>query len=149
MSVTFFDLVFDIKLGTLAVCADTPTFHVRASSDAGASFAAEVNPPGSEFFSDWSIGNGNISCPAPENTDTDNSTRLFIIPTNALSTSTPIDGLPSVSASQSRSLAADDAGNAFVASQLNGGGVQLDRLAAGATIQWQELAQVHALVEEG
>jgi hypothetical protein len=31
------------------------------------------------------------------------------------------------------SLAADDAGNAFVASQLNGGGVQLDRLAAGAT----------------
>ena len=41
--------------------------------------------------------------------------------------------MPSVSASQTRSLAADTAGNAFVASQLNSGAVQLDRLAFGAT----------------
>lgn len=60
MSVTFFDLVFDVRLGTLAVVADTPAFHVRVSSDAGVTFAPEVNPPGSEFFSDWAIGNGSI-----------------------------------------------------------------------------------------
>lgn len=38
-----------------------------------------------------------------------------------------------MSTAQSRSVSADAAGNAFVASQLNGGGVQLDRLAAGAS----------------
>jgi hypothetical protein len=55
-----FDLVFDVRLGTFAVVADSPTFHVRVSSDAGVTFASEVNPPGSEFFSDWAIGNGTI-----------------------------------------------------------------------------------------
>jgi hypothetical protein len=133
MSITFFDLVFDVRLGTLAVTADTPTFHVRTSSDAGVTFAPEVNPPGSEFFSDWAIGNGTIFVSGTRNTGTDNSVRLFLIPSSAPTTSTSVAGLPSVSASQTRSVAADDVGNAFVASQLNGGGVRLDRLAAGAT----------------
>jgi len=57
---------------------------------------------------------------------------LILIPAAAPTTSTPVGGLPPVSP-QNRSVAADDLGNAFVASQLNGGGVQLDRLAAGAT----------------
>jgi cysteine-rich repeat protein len=132
MSVTFFDLIFDVRLGTLAVGADTPTFHVRTSSDGGVTFAPEVNPPGSEFFSDWAIGNGSIFVSGTRNTGTDNSTRLFLIPSGAPTTSTSVAGLPSVSASQTRSVAADDLGNSFVASQLNGGGVQLDRLAFGA-----------------
>ncbi len=132
MAVAFFDLVFDVRLGTLAVTADTPTFHIRTSSDAGVTFAPEVAPPGSQFFSDWAIGNGTIFVagisPGPGN-----STLLYLIPSAAPTTSTSVDGLPAVSAAQTRSIAADDAGNAFVASQLNGGGVQLDRLAAGAT----------------
>jgi len=127
MAVVFFDLVFDIRLGTLAVCTDSPGFHVRVSSDAGVSFAPEANPPGSEFFSDWAIGNGNIfvsgaSPPA-----------LFVIPTSNVSTSTFVPGLPAVSTVQTRTVGADDAGNAFVASEVAGGGVQLDRLATGAT----------------
>lgn len=133
MSVAFFDLVFDVRLGTLAVVADDPFFHVRVSSDAGVTFASEVNPPGYEFFSDWAIGNGTIFVSgtnfpfAP-----DNSVNMFLIPSSAPTTSTSITGLPFVSASQTRSVAADDLGNAFVASQLNGGGAQLDRLASGA-----------------
>jgi cysteine-rich repeat protein len=133
MSITFFDLVFDVRLGTLAVTGDTPTFHVRVSSDAGVTFAPEVNPPGSEFFSDWTIGNGTIFVSGTRNTGTDNSVNLFRIPSSAPTTSMAVAGLPSVSASQTRSVAADDTGNAFIASQLNGGGVRLDRLAAGAT----------------
>jgi hypothetical protein len=133
LAVQFFDLVFDIKLGTLAVCTDSPTFHVRVSGDAGVSFGAGVNPPGAEFFSDWTIGNGNIFVSGTDFFLGGNSNLLFVIPANAVSTSSAVDGLPRVSTPQSRSLAADDAGNAFVASQLNGGGVQLDRLAAGAT----------------
>jgi cysteine-rich repeat protein len=133
MSVTFFDLLFDVRVGTLAVTADSPTFHVRTSSDAGVTFAPEVNPPGSEFFSDWAIGNGTIFVSGTANGSSGNPTRLFLIPSSAPTTSTSVAGLPSVSATQTRSVAADDAGNAFVASQLNGGGVQLDRLAAGAT----------------
>jgi cysteine-rich repeat protein len=132
MAITFFDLVFDVRLGTLAVTADTPTFHIRTSSDAGLTFAPEVDPPGSEFFSDWAIGNGTIFVSGTQN-GAGNSTRLFLIPASAPTTSTSVAGLPSVAAAQTRSVAADDAGNAFVASQLNGGGVQLDRLAAGAT----------------
>jgi cysteine-rich repeat protein len=134
MSITFFDLVFDVRLGTLAVTADTPTFHVRVSSDAGVTFAPEVNPPGSEFFSDWAIGNGTIFVSGTQNGGSGNSTSLFLIPSSAPTTSTSIAGLPSVSAAQTRSIAADDTGNAFIASQLNGGGVQLDRLAAGASV---------------
>lgn len=132
MAVSFFDLVFDVRVGTLAVCADTPFFHVRTSSDGGVSFAPEVNPPGSEFFSDWAIGNGQIFVSGTALGFPDNSTSLYLIPAGTPSTSTSVPGLPSVSASQTRSVAADDLGNAFVASQLNGGGVQLDRLATGA-----------------
>ncbi|XXF75415.1 hypothetical protein P2318_20350 [Myxococcaceae bacterium GXIMD 01537] len=132
MNVAFFDLVFDVRVGTLAVTADTPTFHVRTSSDAGVTFAPEVNPPGSEFFSDWAIGNGTIFVSGTKLNPPDNSTNLFLIPASAPTTSTFVAGLPSVSASQTRSVAADDLGNAFVASQLNGGGVQLDRLGVGA-----------------
>jgi cysteine-rich repeat protein len=131
MSVSFFDLVFDVRLGTLAVCADTPSFHVRTSSDGGISFAPEVNPPGLEFFSDWATGNGLIFV-SGTGFFIDNSTLLYLIPSSAPSTSTFVAGLPSVSAAQTRSVAADDLGNAFVASQLNGGGVQLDRLATSA-----------------
>ena len=131
MAVAFFDLVFDVRLGTLAVTADTPAFHVRTSSDAGVTFAPEVAPPGSQFFSDWAIGNGTIFVGGTHLIGS-NSTLLYLIPSAAPTTSTSVDGLPFVSASQTRSVAADDGGNAFVASQLDGGGVQLDRLAAGA-----------------
>ena len=130
MSVVFFDLLFDVGLGTLAVCADTPGFHIRASSDAGVTFSTEVNPPGAEFYSDWAIGNGRIFAVG---TSGGSDNQIFVIPTNALSTSTSVAGLQSVSASQTRSIAADTAGNAFVASQLNSGAIQLDRLAFGGT----------------
>lgn len=129
MSIVYFDLVYDITLGTLAVVADTPTFHIRASSDGGATFAAEVNPAGSEFYSDWTIGNGKIYV---SGTSGGNAANVYVISTTDLTTATPVGGLPVVTAAQTRSLAADAAGNAFVASQLNAGGVQLDRLAHGA-----------------
>lgn len=133
MSVAFFDLVFDVRRGTLAVTADTPTFHVRTSEDAGETFAAEVAPPGSQYFSDWAIGNGTIFVTGTRLASPDNSTGLFAIPSAAPGTSSFVAGLPSVSASQTRTISADDQGNAFVASQLDGGGVRLDRLAAGAS----------------
>ena len=63
-----------------------------------------------------------------------NSTMLFLIPSNDLATSRFVTGLPFVAWSpRTRSLTADDAGNAYVVSRLDGGGAQLDRLAAGAT----------------
>jgi cysteine-rich repeat protein len=131
MSIVFFDLLYDIVQQTLVVAADTPTFHIRASSDGGASFATEANPAGSEFYSDWAIGNGKIYC---SGTSGGNAALLYVVASDALGTSTTISGLPIVTAAQTRSLAADASGNAFVASQLDAGaGVQLDRLANGAT----------------
>lgn len=131
MSIVFFDLLYDVVLGTLVIGADTPTFHIRASSDAGVNFATEVNPAGSEFYSDWAIGNGKIYV---SGTSGGNSALLYVISTSDLATSTSVSGLPLVTAAQTRSLAADAGGNAFVASQLDAAaGVQLDRLAFGAS----------------
>lgn len=134
MMVSFFDLLYDKRIGTLLVTADTPTFHVRVSTDGGATFAPEVNPPGSAFFSDWAVGHQRAFVAGTRLVGQDTSVSLYIIPTDAPSTSTSVDTLPSVGTNQSRSVAADEAGNAFVASQLDGGaGVQLDRLPFNAT----------------
>jgi hypothetical protein len=133
MSIAFFDLLFDVVHGTLAVCADTPTFHVRVSDDAGVSFNAEARPAGAEYYSDWAIGNGKIFVSGTNLGAAGGAANLYIISTTSVSSSAFVAGLPAVSAAQTRSVAADTAGNAFVASQLNGGGVQLDRLAFGAS----------------
>ncbi len=131
MSIAFFDLLYDVVLGTLAVTADTPGFHIRASTDAGVTFADEANPPGQEFYSDWAIGNGNIFAVGINLGAQGDSNRLYIIPSSDVATSSFVAGLPVVTTPQSRSVAADAAGNAYVGSQLNGGGVQLDRLGVG------------------
>lgn len=133
MSIAFFDLIYDVALGTLAVCTDTPAFHVRISDDGGATFGAEVNPPGQQFFSDWALGAGTIFVVGNHLSGQGSSTSVHGIPSGAPTTSTQVFGLPLVTSAQTRSVAADAAGNVFVASQLDGGGVQLDRLATGAT----------------
>ncbi|MBC7975260.1 MAG: DUF4215 domain-containing protein, partial [Myxococcales bacterium] len=128
MGIAFFDLLYDVVQGTLAVTADTPGFHIRVSTDAGVTFAAEANPPGQEFFSDWAIGNGNIFAVGINLGAQGDANRLYIIPSSNVATSSFVAGLPVVTTPQSRSVAADAEGNAYVGSQLNGGGVQLDRL---------------------
>lgn len=133
MSIAYFDVMYDVVQGTVVVAADTPGFHVRVSNDRAVSFASEVNPPGQEYYSDWGIGNGQLFTSGINLGGSGNSTSLYVIPTSAPTTSTQVFGLPSVGTAQSRSVAGDTAGNAFVGSQLDGGGVQLDRLAVGAT----------------
>jgi hypothetical protein len=132
MSIAFFDLLYDVKKGTLAVCADTPSFHIRTSSDRGLTFADEVNPPGSEYYSDWAIGNGKIFVSGTNLGGSGNAASLYVIGTDDLTSSVAVGGLPAITTSQARSIAANELGDAFVASQLDGGGVQLDRLPAGA-----------------
>jgi len=133
MSIAYFDLLYDAVQGGVVVVADTPAFHVRVSSDVGATFASEVNPPGQEYYSDWGIGNGRIFVSGINLGGSGSSTSLYIIPVSDPTTSTSVSGLPLVSTAQSRTVAGDTAGNAFVASQLNGGGIQLDRLVVDAT----------------
>ena len=133
MSIAFFDVLFDIVQGTVVVAADTPGFHIRASNDGGVTFASEVNPPGQQYYSDWALANGKIFAVGINLGASGEAGRIYIIPTSNLTTSTSVSGLPIVSTAQTRSVAADDVGNAFVASQLNGGGVQLDRLVSNAT----------------
>jgi cysteine-rich repeat protein len=132
MSIAFFDLLYDVALGTLVVAADTPSFHVRASTDGGVTFASEVSPPGSEFYSDWALGNGTIFAVGTNLGSSGNATLIYTIPTSALTTSSSVSGLPGVSSAQTRTVTADTAGNAYVASQLNSGAIQLDRLPFGA-----------------
>ena len=133
MTIAFFDLVYDIRLRSVAVTADTPSFHVRLSNDMGQTFANEVSPPGQEFYSDWAMSNGQLYTVGINIGGLGSSTKLYVIPTSAPTTSTAISGLPLVHTAQSRSVTADAGGNAYVCSQLDGGGVQLDQLAFGAT----------------
>ncbi|HEY4244448.1 MAG TPA: DUF4215 domain-containing protein [Kofleriaceae bacterium] len=129
-----FDLIYDVRTHIVgAVASSPPSFRILLSGDEGATFAGEVNPPGQEFFSDWAISNGEIFVSGTNIGLLGNSTQLYIIPASAPTTSVAISGLPQVSTLQSRSLTADANGNAYVVSQLNGGGIQLDRLAFGAT----------------
>ncbi len=133
MSIAFFDLVYDIALGTLAVVADTPTFHVRVSNDGGVTFASEVNPPGQQYYSDWTIGNGVIFVSGTNLGSQGDSDSVYRIPSNAPTTSTRVVGLPTMTTAQARTVAADAAGNLFAGSQLDSGGIQLDRLPAGSS----------------
>jgi hypothetical protein len=131
MGIAFFDLLVDVVTQTVVIATDTPDFHIRASTDHAVSFAAEVNPPGAEFYSDWAIGNGKVFAVGTRLFGADDSQNLYIIPTSDLTTSTAVAGLPSVGTSQTRSVSADAEGNAYVMSQLDGSGIQLDRLDFG------------------
>jgi len=133
MTIAFFDLSYDVRQRTVVVSADTPSLHLRISTDRGATFATEVVAPGQEFYSDWSMGNGEIFVSGINIGGLGNSTRLYVIPTSAPTTSTAISGLTLVHTAQSRSVMADANGNAYVSSQRDGGGVQLDRLPFGST----------------
>jgi cysteine-rich repeat protein len=106
MSIAFFDLLFDAVHGTLAVCADTPTFHIRVSDDAGVSFNAEVKPPGSEYYSDWAIGNGKIFVSGTNLGSAGGAANLYIVSTSSVTSSTFVAGLPAVTAARRSSTAA-------------------------------------------
>jgi cysteine-rich repeat protein len=127
------DVLYDPAQREVVATAEGFNFEVRASSDAGVTFSSEVNPPGLVDYPDWAMGGGNIFVAGTNSGGTGNAATLFIIPTSALSTSNAVVGLPVVNVAQSRSLAADLAGNAYVASELDSGGVRIDRLATGAT----------------
>lgn len=128
------DLVCDSATGNLTVCSDTPGFHLRTSTDGGVTFGVEVNPDGLQYYSDWALGNGRIFVSGANLTSTEGSSdRFHIIPLDAPGTSSTVIGLPVITTNYSRTVAADALGNAYAASGLNGGGVRLDRLAAGAS----------------
>lgn len=132
MTIAFFDFIYDVRLGTVACVADTPSFHIRLSDDNASSFASEVVAPGQEFYSDWGMGNGQIYVSGVNIGGLGNSTKLYVVPTSSPTTSVAISGLPNVHTAQSRSVTANAQGDAYVSSQLDGNGVQLDRLQFGA-----------------
>ena len=128
-----FDLTYDVRLHTVAVAASSPpSFRIKISEDMAQTFGNEVNPPGQEFFSDWTMSNGQLFVSGTNIGILGNSTQLYVIPTSAPTTSTAISGLPQVTTLQSRSLTSDAAGNVFVSSQLDNSTIRLDRLQFGA-----------------
>jgi cysteine-rich repeat protein len=129
VSQVFFDVIYDDRTDTLLVCTDTPDFHLRVSTDRGATFAPEVNPAGMAFYSDWAIGNGTIYVAGASG----GSDSLILIPAATPGTSSTVAGLPYTDQSSQRALGADPVGNAYIATLLNSGAVQLDRLPFGTT----------------
>jgi hypothetical protein len=128
ISTIYVDLVYDPMTDVLGATADSPALHVNLSTDQAVSFAGDTTPPGIAVTSDWAAGNGNIYAVGVSDTG------ITIVPESAPGTSTFVTGLPLITGPQTRTVAADLIGNAFVGSGLDGGGVQLDRLPIGAGV---------------
>jgi cysteine-rich repeat protein len=131
MGISPIDLLFDPVSHLLYVTGDSPTFSVRVSADAGATFSPEANPPGSQFWSDWAVGAGRVFVAGSNLGPGGNANALYVI--TSASASAKITGLPATTGEYVRALAADSHGDAFVGSQLDAGAIQLDRLALDAT----------------
>jgi cysteine-rich repeat protein len=124
----FHEVIVDGISGAVFACSDTPAFHIRKSTNGGASFGDEMNPGGQAFFSDWAGSNGFIYV-----VGTSNDTNIEVIPVGDPASSTPVEGLPGTMTSSSRSIDADAIGNAYVASQMDDGSIQIDRMVFSAT----------------
>ena len=124
-----FDLLYDPTIDVMALATDNVSFNVRVSTDRGASFSSAMAASGAEVTGDWALGGSHLYVSGVDSGATLNSNTLYYY-TPAL-TMTSQTGLPVVTTLRSRSLAADITGNAFIASELDGGGVQLDRFEAG------------------
>ncbi|WP_225412302.1 tandem-95 repeat protein [Stigmatella hybrida] len=125
----FHEIIVDKISGDLLSVSDSPAFHIRRSSDGGASFGAESAPPGQAFFSDWTGSNGFIYAVGTNGDD-----NVDVIPVSAPGTSRQVPGLPtSVGAGQLRSIDSDALGNGYVITQLNTGSIQLNRMLFEAT----------------
>lgn len=115
------DVIIDKVTRHVISSTDTPDFHVRISSDGGATFAAETNPPGQAFYSDWAGSNNRLYVGG---TDTPQS--LWVI---NLTNSTTVErtNLPISTPSLTRAIDSNARGDAFIASRLSSGAIQLDR----------------------
>ncbi|KFE67308.1 tandem-95 repeat protein [Hyalangium minutum] len=126
---SFHELIVDKISGDVFSVSDNPAFHIRRSSDAGATFGAESAPPGQAFFSDWTGSNSFLYT-----TGTNGDDNIDVIPVSAPGTSTQVHGLPTdVGPGPLRSIDADALGNAYVVTQRNTGNIQLDRMLFGAS----------------
>lgn len=135
----FFDLMFDGTTGLLVEAGDRASLVFRVSHDGGATFGDEGGGSGLEYFSSWAFGNGTLYVSGINMSTGGESTRLYVIPVQAEQSVPSVTGLPGLldrsggtPSPGRRSLTADAAGNAFIVSGLDNGGVQLDRLSFGA-----------------
>ena len=80
------------------------------------------------FYSDWGVGDGMIFVAGTSG----GSEVLTLIPADNPGQSSTVTGLPTTNQSNQRTVTADVSGNAYVASVLDTGEVQLDRLVAPA-----------------
>lgn len=124
----FVDLLVDRISGNVMSVTDNPSMFIRVSSDRGATFGAQSNPPGQAFFSDWAGSNGFIYASGSALNDA-----LYVIPVSAPGTSTSVTGVPA-GVPQGRAIDADALGNVYMASQLATGGIQLDHLLLNTTM---------------
>ncbi len=124
----YHDVFVDKISGDIVLATDDPSFRLRISSDQGATFGPESNPPGQAFYSDWTGSNGFLYV-----VGTFGDNNIDRIPLSNPSTSEQVTGLPAnTGQGPFRAIDSDPIGNAYVVSQLDTGSVQLDRMLFGA-----------------
>lgn len=123
MAVAFGNVMVDSVNGDVYIAADTPSFHVRKSTDFGVTFGAEVNPPGQAYYSSWAIAHapGNTYLYAVGSFLGSLGDPGFKIDINA-NASSRLD-LEHITTAQAASVFSDDFGNAVFLYRADGGGI--------------------------
>ena len=122
----FGDVLVDDRNGDLWSTSDDPTFHLRESTDGGATFSAQVTPGPAAGYSTWTLGGGNIYV-------TGEASSLYVIPLAAPTTSTFISGFATSATYVDAQVAADSTGNAYVVAQTTANTIAIERVIAGTT----------------
>ena len=109
----------DASTGDVWGVADSPRFHLKESTDGGASFGPEHNPSGSLHFSDWAMHSDYIFGAGTEGS-------LYRIPVASPGTSDTISGATRADPTD-RSITVDPSGNAYTVAS-DGGQIVLERV---------------------
>ena len=129
LSIVFADMVVDPQTGAVWVVGDSPSLHLRKSSDGGATFDPEIAPApaGTYNYSDWTLGGGAIFVTGST------QTTFTRVPTATPTTSTtPGTMLPAV-VTRGRAIAATPDEAVLIANQPSTNALTLQRFAPGAT----------------
>lgn len=122
----FGELVADPASGAVWLAGDTPSLRVRKSTDGAATFAAQVQPPGSYNFSEWALGGGGLFVTG---TSADTFTRIALA--DPTTTAPVAANLPSAVA-RGRALAVAPDETVYVANQGSNGATTILRFAPGS-----------------
>jgi cysteine-rich repeat protein len=127
-----FDIHADPATQEVFLATADPTFHLLRSTDLGANFGPETNPPGMQVDADWHSGGGFLAVTGSGDVEIPSDTVHVIDPRFSLEASTTVTGLVQP-VTKGRAITLDDRGNLYTVQQSPSGEIRMDFARARAT----------------